>query len=512
MDNQEKLRSIIKGIDPHPLFILEMANNHMGDVEHGLKIIRDFYAVTQKYYNFNFAIKFQFRNIDTFIHPDYKNRDDHKYVKRFQETGFDKDKFSILKQEAEKLGFLTLCTPFDEASVDLIEQMGFDGLKIASCSFTDWPLLEKISQTKLPLIASTGGVKLEDIDKAVSFWQNREKTFALMHCVGQYPTAAQNLQLNQIDFLRDRYDGVNVGYSTHEEPDNYDAVKVAVGKGVNILEKHVAVVTDQYEKNAYSATPDQVDKWLAAAALAKDMCGISGERHQFMDKELADIRQFQRGAFAKREIKVGEQISPQDLFFAFPNQAGQLVANDISKYNLLTAQTDISLNAPIMPEVVSRIQTREKVYAIVSRVAEFLKQAQIQITNKLDFELSHHYGIDKFYQWGAVIISFVNREYCKKLIVLLPNQSHPTHFHEKKEETFHVLHGEMTLELNGEVKECSVGDIVTVERGISHNFKSTEGCVFEEVSTTHYKNDSFYADEVVANNPNRKTLISYWLK
>ena len=65
------------------LFIFEMANNHMGDIKHGLRIIREFAKIKNDFPEFDFAIKFQFRNIDTFIHPDYKERTDLKYVKRF---------------------------------------------------------------------------------------------------------------------------------------------------------------------------------------------------------------------------------------------------------------------------------------------------------------------------------------------------------------------------------------------------------------------------------------------
>jgi sialic acid synthase SpsE len=79
---------------------------------------------------------------------------------------------------------------------------GFDYLKVASCSLTDWPLAEKIAATSLPLILSTAGEPFEEIDRIVSFYQHREKRIALMHCVGEYPTAEANLQLNQIDLLR----------------------------------------------------------------------------------------------------------------------------------------------------------------------------------------------------------------------------------------------------------------------------------------------------------------------
>ncbi len=151
-----------------PLFILEMANNHMGDVKHGLKIIRDFYQVT-KNFNFNFAFKFQYRDINTFIHPDYKNRMEIKYVKRFSEARLSPSEFLTLKKEVQNLGYVTICTPFDEKSVDLIEEHHYSIIKVGSPSFTDWPLLEKIIKTDKPVILSTGGATLEDIDKVVSF-------------------------------------------------------------------------------------------------------------------------------------------------------------------------------------------------------------------------------------------------------------------------------------------------------------------------------------------------------
>src|SRR3989338_10320048 len=120
-------------IDKKPLFIFEMANNHMGDVEHGLKIIREVHKVS-KNFDFNFAFKLKYRNLDTFIHPDYKDRMDLKYVKRFSETKLTEEEFLVLKKEAEKLGFVTMCTPFDEVSVDLVAKHNYDVLKVASCS------------------------------------------------------------------------------------------------------------------------------------------------------------------------------------------------------------------------------------------------------------------------------------------------------------------------------------------------------------------------------------------
>ena len=136
------------------LFIFEMANNHSGDLEHGIRIIKEIAAAAKKH-DFNYAFKFQYRNLETFIHPDFQGRDDIKYVKRFSETKIPESDFLAMKKEVENQGMMTICTPFDEPSVDKIIEHDYDVIKIGSCSFTDWPLLEKIASTDKPIIAST---------------------------------------------------------------------------------------------------------------------------------------------------------------------------------------------------------------------------------------------------------------------------------------------------------------------------------------------------------------------
>jgi sialic acid synthase SpsE len=314
-----------------PLFIFEMANNHMGDLSHGKDTINAFARIADDF-DYRFAFKFQFRHIDTFIHPDYQPRTDIKYVKRFKETALAESDFRALRDEALKNHFITICTPFDEPSVGLIEALDIEIIKIASCSFTDWPLLERVVKSNKPIIASTAGATLDDIDKVVSFFQHRDKMFALMHCVGEYPTKAENLQLNQIDLLKQRYANIPVGFSTHESPDNDDAIKIAIAKGATLFERHVALDTPQYPKNNYSSTPEQIRKWMTAADDAYRICGVSNKRTQPSQKELADLRQFKRGMFVKQSVANGENIQKDNLFYAFPNQQGQLLANDMSKY------------------------------------------------------------------------------------------------------------------------------------------------------------------------------------
>jgi N-acetylneuraminate synthase len=109
------------------------------------------------------------------------------------------------------------------------------------------------------------------------------------------------------------------------------------------------------------------------------------------------------------------------------------------------------------------------------------------------------------------MITVVNREYCKKLLITLPGQTHPEQYHKKKEETFVVLHGNVILYLDDAVSFLCKGDVVTIEPGVRHKFESTDGCVIEEVSSTHYQDDSYYTDLVISQNQNRKTFIPYWM-
>ena len=495
---------------PEHLFIFEMANNHMGLMEHGLRIIREIHAIS-KDFPFHFGFKLQYRDLDTFIHPDFKGREDIKYVKRFSETRLDEREFLRLKDEVQKLGFFAICTPFDEASVDRIEKHSFDIIKIGSCSFTDWPLLERIVKTDRSIIASTAGASLDDIDKVVSFFEHRSKDFALMHCVGEYPTPNTHLQLNQIRLLKQRYPHVKIGFSTHESRDSVDAIKMAIAAGATIYEKHVGVPKEQIRVNAYSATPEQIRRWLEAASQTFEMCGVAGRRPEFTEEEMASLYSLRRGVFAKRKIQNGEMIKQTDVFFAIPSFEGQITANDMSKYTEFYAETDIEANAAILSSNTRRKEIREKVYDIVQRVKEFVQRSGVIIPPKVDLEISHHYGIDRFDEFGLTMITVVNREYCKKLIILLIGQKHPEQYHKQKGETFHVLYGDLWINLDGNLRQCKAGELLTVEKGVKHSFGTDTGVIIEEISSTHYVDDSYYTDPLIMQNQHRKTLLTYWL-
>nr|WP_320132874.1 N-acetylneuraminate synthase family protein [uncultured Holophaga sp.] len=496
---------------PKPLIIFEMANNHMGQVEHGLRILDTFAKAVQPFRkHFDFGFKLQYRHLDTFIHPQAQGRMDIKYVKRFEETRLSEPQFRRLREGMRDTGFQAICTPFDETSVDMVEAHGFDFLKIASCSLGDWPLMERMARSPLPVIASTAGSGFEVLDRVVSFFEHREHPLSIMHCVAEYPTPAAHLNLNQINLLQSRYPSHPIGFSTHEEPANTRFVQMALAKGVQLLEKHVGLPTPEWPLNNYSSNPEETVQWLSAASEALEALGERQERYAASQAELESLHALRRGVFVTEPVEAGQPIDPAKVLLAIPTVPGQLTANDLSKYAEFIAQEPIPALGPVMGAAVKRMDNRERVYAIVLQVRELLKASHTVVGNQAEVEISHHYGLERFEQFGATIINLVNRAYCKKLIVMLPGQRHPEQFHKEKEETFHILHGSVDMILDDECRTLKAGDILTVERGVRHDFSSAEGSVIEEISSTHIKSDSYYTDESILRNPNRKTHLTYF--
>jgi N-acetylneuraminate synthase len=492
------------------LFILDMANNHQGDVKHGLDIVRSFGKVV-KDRKARAALKFQFRQLDTFIHPDHQKNSDHKQVQRFLSTRLLRDKYQVLLDEVRAHGLISMCTPFDEASVDIICDMGFDVIKVASCSGKDWPLLEKVADAGKPVICSTGGLTLRDIDNVVSFFQHRGVHFAIMHCVAIYPTPDQNMNLQQIAQLRSRYPGIHIGWSTHESPSDMIPVQLAVALGAELFERHIGIATKETPLNAYSSTPEQVDAWIETKQRAQLLCGPR-ERQPASEAEQSAIDGLKRGVYAKAKIRKGTTIESDQVYFAIPYNEGQL---DSGRFKAgIISQKDFAANAPLQEDKLALplLDDELVIKHAVHDVKALLNEAKIHLGPEFKVEYSHHYGIPTFLETGAVLIECVSRDYCKKLVVQLPGQKHPSHYHGRKEETFQVLYGELNCTVDGHHRTLVPGESVVVMPGVWHSFGTDDGVIFEEISSRDYDNDSFYEDKIINKlaRAERKTVVDHW--
>ena len=478
------------------LFIFELANNHQGDVNHGLKIIQRMGEIKNKY-NLKAAVKFQFRDFSTFIHPRAQENTSNDKIQRFLSTKLSLADFELMIQEVRKYNMMTMCTPFDESSVDDISKMDIDIIKIGSPSLHDWPLLEKVkSSTSKPVIISSGGCDFDHIDKLVQFFNN--KYIGLMHCVSIYPTPNSKLNLKTIDTLIKKYPNITVGFSTHESPSNYDAIKIAYALGARMFEKHVGLDI----LNAYSASPDQVDQWVQSYFTAVE---ITGTDKVYEENETKDLEKLYRGVFFKRDIAEGEVVTRDDVYFAFPKTENCIHSGEF--HDFIADKTFVKDDPiSVITETLKNAKAQEYVY----QVKKFMSDSGIHVPDHIT--LSHHYGIEKIQEVGCVMFTVVNEElYSKKILVLLANQSHPEHYHKIKTETFVVVTGTMDLYINGLKHTLSKNDTFTVRPYEKHYFSSQDGVIFEEIATSIPSVvDSFYTDMEIQEKSDheRKTMFT----
>ena len=340
------------------LFILELANNHWGNIERGLQIIREFGTVV-RYNNVRAGIKLQLRDIDTFIQKDFLNRDDIRYIKKTLDTRLSREDFAQLVEAIRRSNCVRVATPFDEKSVEYCVELGIEIIKVGSSDVTDWPLLEKIAKTRKPVLVSTGGTSLKDIDDMVTFFDNRSIPLAINHCVSIYPSEDADLQLNQIDFLRSRYPGHVVGFSTHEYHDWRSSIMIAYAKGARTFERHIDIQSDDRPYSPYCSTPEHIAEWFQAFKKAKEICGAPGtEKAPSTQKEIDYLTSLVRGVYACNDLPAGHVLTPDDYYLAIPLQKGQLSCRELLNDQVLARE--VKKDTPLMVDSVDSLYNRDE--------------------------------------------------------------------------------------------------------------------------------------------------------
>ena len=329
------------------LFVLELSNNHWGSVERGLKLVSD-YSKIVRFNNVKAAIKLQFRDIDSFIHKDFKNRTDIKYINKIIDTQLSYSDYNTLIKAIKKSGCITMSTPFDKKSVSMCVKLGIQIIKIASSDLNNKVLVEEIAKTKKPVIVSTGGSLLKDIDEIVTFFENKNIPLAINHCVSVYPCGEDGLELNQIDFLKSRYPNHIIGFSTHEYNDSLEnSMFLAYAKGARTFERHIDMEWGGIIPVKYCSSPQQIDMWFKAFNKAKLICGSSGvQKRATSANEKDHLKTLVRGVYAKKDLSEGHILSDDDIYLAIPLQEEQISCRELMMGEVLLKSC--KKDAPVM--------------------------------------------------------------------------------------------------------------------------------------------------------------------
>ena len=405
---------------------------------------------------------------------------------------------------------LTMCTPFDELSVKKVIDHGYDILKIASASMDDWPLIEQIGKSEAKnIIFSVGGSELNSIKKIYSYFKNKQKNFAINYCVSLYPTNSDQMNLSYIKTLIDAFPKTHIGFSTHESGEEVNIAGLSLTAGAKIFEKHIALenLNKDYSVNKYSCTPSQFKLWLQNLVFAESVNGSIKNRNKTINNEKEALRDLKRGVFVSKDVKTGEKVLENNIYYSIPSEKEQLLANDLSMFNEITFAKNLKKDELILYSDVTIKNNRNIIEKIRDTVSIDLTAKNIVYPKPIDLEVSHHYGIEQFYEFGTCMITLINKDYCKKIIYQFPGQTNPEHFHKIKEETFVVLDGSLEVIVENVTSILQKGDILTIPVGSRHSFTSKNGAIFEEISTEHHTDDSYYTDEKIVINKSRKSKI-----
>jgi len=145
-----------------------------------------------------------------------------------------------LKKIADESNMVFFSTPSDEESADMLEKLGVPLYKISSMDLTHIPLIKHIAKKGKPIIISTGASTMEEIHEAVSAIESEgNKQIIILHCVSNYPTALENVNLAMIKSLMKEFPQYTIGYSDHTKmPESKDVLVAAVAMGARVIEKH----------------------------------------------------------------------------------------------------------------------------------------------------------------------------------------------------------------------------------------------------------------------------------
>lgn len=226
----------------------------------------------------------------------------------------DEEHFEIYKY-AKSLGLdfvETLCAP---SCTSILKHFSPDYLKVASRDLTNHPLLEVLAEAKLPIIISTGMAGEKELDQALEVINKQHDRISILHCVSEYPTHPQNVNLKSITFLQKKYPNYTVGYSDHTV--GISVPVAAVAMGASIVEKHITLDrrmkgTDQKG----SLGPDGLNRMVRDIRLLEMELG---EEKIFIAEGVKGAKEkLERSVATNRSIAKDETITAQDIHLLSP--------------------------------------------------------------------------------------------------------------------------------------------------------------------------------------------------
>jgi N-acetylneuraminate synthase len=347
--------------DDPTLMIAEIGNNHNGSLERAYELI------DQAIWAGADVVKFQMRHLDELYATGDRNSDDlgSQYTRDLLEKyQLSNDEFEKVFDYCTKRNVTTLCTPFDLASVDFLEGLNVVAYKVASADFMNWALLDRIAETRKPMLISTGMTTESDLKETCEYLNKIHANYVLLHCNSSYPAPFKDVNLAYLERLKGFSIYPFTGYSGHER--GFHIPLAAVAMGARIIEKHFTLDKGlEGNDHKVSLLPDEFKLMVSyvrdiemAFGSSKDRSLTQGEmlNRDVLGKSLTAIRGIECGeAFSLANLGVrspGGGVSPHKLKTVVGrlairdfNVGDQLFQSDLSDFQSLS--TDFKFQRPV---------------------------------------------------------------------------------------------------------------------------------------------------------------------
>lgn len=296
----------------HVCIIAEAGVNHNGDIKLAKKMVDVAKQAGVDYIKFQtfspeklvskYAQKAKYQKENT--------NSDESQLKMLQKVALSKSEFKQLKEYCSEVGIGFISTPFDNDSINFLEEFDMDFWKIPSGEITNLPYLEKIANTGRKVIMSTGMCEVEEILNAISVLENNgTNDIVLLHCNTQYPTPYEDVNLKAM-YAIEKATGKPVGYSDHTQ--GIEVPIAAVAMGAVVIEKHFTLDKgmDGPDHKA-SLEPDELTQMVSSIRKIEKALGDGKKEPSESEKE--NINVARKSIVASKTIKKGTVFSEDNI-------------------------------------------------------------------------------------------------------------------------------------------------------------------------------------------------------
>jgi sialic acid synthase len=307
--------------DEQPCYVIaEVGHNHQGDLELAKRLID---AAKECGAN---AVKLQKRSNRTLYTRDFYDQPydnelsfGHTYGEHREALEFDADAYRVLLRHAREAGVTLFATAFDFESADMLAELDVPAFKFASGDLRNTPLQRHVAAFGKPMLLSTGGGTMADIERAVDTILPINRQLCVLQCTAAYPADVHDLNLNVITTLRDRFPELVVGLSDHQN--GIAMAIVAYMLGARVIEKHFTL--DHALKgrdHAFSLMPEGMRRLVRDLHRVPAALGDSEKRP--LPIEADPLEKMGKKLVAARELEQGHVLAAEDLAIKSPADSG----------------------------------------------------------------------------------------------------------------------------------------------------------------------------------------------